>query len=226
MRPVPHITSIAPASIDANTTSFTLTITGTNFDASSLAYWYGSPLPTVVVSQTQITATVAPTSVPTGGVYQVQVFTPETVPEQYDGGLSNIINFTAALDPTTAAELVCNQIDDYRKVYVNQFFTYAGTQWSCDYESTRNLMGVNILSILNGGNLPPGVTWRDAHNTDHPNVTGAFMGGMASSMLKFGMICYQVAWYHKGVVRTLTSTEAIFAYDYHSVGWPDPNVQQ
>lgn len=223
MNPVPKITSISPVEAQANNTTFTLTITGTGFASSSLAYWNGSPLPTTVVNSTQITATVAPANIPAGGVYTVQVYTPETAPEDYDGGTSNIVNFQAILDVTTAQEYLVDQVDAYRNSIMTAYFTFDGTQWDCDADDVRNLMGINILSVLNGGNLPPGTVWRDAYNNNYP-ATAQFMGGMAASFLTFGVLNYNASWTHKANIRALTDTNAVLAYNY-TTGWPDPTVQ-
>lgn len=220
----PVITAISPTTADANGTSFTITVIGSNFDATSLVYWNGSPLSTVVISVGSLTATIQPANIPKGGQYSVQVYTPPSEPFESDGGASNLVTFSASMTVAEAQEYMCDLVDGKRATIVAGFFTYSGTQWACDYESTRNLIGVNILSMLNGGNLPPGITWRDYYNNNHDNVTGAFMGGMAASMLTFGTIAYQVSWYHKTNIRALTSTAAVLAYDFSGV-WPDPNVQ-
>ena len=224
MNPKPSILAISPTTFDANGTSFTLAVVGSNFVATSIVYWNGSPLSTTVVSSGSLTATIQPTNIPKGGQYSVQVYTPPSEGFEGDGGASNIVTFSASMTAAEAQEYMCDLVDAKRATIVAGFFTYSGTQWACDYESTRNLIGVNILSMLNGGNLPPGITWRDYYNNNHNNVTGAFMGGMAAAMLTFGTIAYQVSWYHKSNIRALTSSAAVLAYDF-SGGWPDPMVQ-
>ncbi len=224
MNPKPAITAISPTTADANGTAFTLTVVGSNFAAQSIVYWNGSPVPTAVISQGSLTATIQPSNMPIGGQYSVQVYTPPSEGFEGDGGASNIVPFSANMTAAEAAEYMCDLVDAKRAAVVGGFFTYSGTQWACDYESTRNLIGVNILSMLNGGNLPPGVTWRDYYNNNYPNVTPAFMGGMAAAMLTFGTIAYQASWYHKANIRALTSTAAVLAYNF-SAGWPDPMVQ-
>lgn len=223
MNPKPSISSISPNECEANSVSFALTVNGSNFVASSLVYWNGSPLATVVVSQTQMTATVAPANIPVGAVYNVQVYTPETAPEDYDGGLSNIIEFQAILSVADAREYMIDRVDAHRNSLITGFFTFAGTQWDADADDTRNLMGINLLSVLNGGNLPPGTMWRDRYNNNFP-ATAMFMGGMAASFLTFGVINYNVSWVHKANIRALTDTAAVMNYDY-TTGWPDPMVQ-
>lgn len=56
----PGITSLSPNSSPycANTTDFTLTLTGTGFTNDSVVNWNGSPRPTAMTSSTQLTATI------------------------------------------------------------------------------------------------------------------------------------------------------------------------
>lgn len=56
--PVPTVTSISPASIDAGGPSFTLTVTGTGFVAYSRIMWNGYQLSTTLVDSSTLTATI------------------------------------------------------------------------------------------------------------------------------------------------------------------------
>jgi len=93
MNPKPMITAISPTTADANGTSFTLTVVGSNFVATSVVYWNGSPLTTVVIGTGTLTSTIQPSNMPIGGQYSVQVYTPPSESFEYDGGLSNAIIF-------------------------------------------------------------------------------------------------------------------------------------
>ncbi len=224
MHPIPTITAISPTIADANGTAFTLTVVGSNFVAPSVVYWNGSPLTTVVISSGSLTATIQPSNMPIGGQYSVQVYTPPSEPFEYDGGLSNAIIFSANMTAAEAQEYMCDLVDAKRTALTNGFFTFNSTQWNCDYDSTRNLMGVNILILLNSGNCPPGLTWRDMYNNSVPAST-PLLAGLASEFLKFGVYAYEASWAHKSNIRTLTSTASVLAYDYADSLWPDPTVQ-
>lgn len=55
---VPTLTSISPTKAAVGSPAFTLTLNGTNFAAGAVAYFGSDPLPTTVVSETQLTAQV------------------------------------------------------------------------------------------------------------------------------------------------------------------------
>jgi hypothetical protein len=54
----PTLTSLDPTTIAAGGAGFTLTVTGTNFDASSVVRWNGAARPTTFVSATQLQAAI------------------------------------------------------------------------------------------------------------------------------------------------------------------------
>lgn len=99
--PVPTLVSISPSSVTAGASTFTLTVTGSNFINSSTVKWNGSPLTTTYISGTQLTATVNSSLVGAAGTAGVTVFT--TVP---GGGTSGIINFTINPIGTTAKKFL------------------------------------------------------------------------------------------------------------------------
>jgi len=123
-----------------------------------------------------------------------------------------------------AQEDMCDLVDARRTALTNGFFTFNGTQWNCDYDSTRNLMGVNILILLNSGVCPPGLTWVDMYNNSVPAST-PLLAGMAEEFLKLGVTAYEASWAHKANIRALTSTASVLAYDFADTLWPNPMVQ-
>jgi hypothetical protein len=76
--PFPNITSISPASIYVNSPTTKITINGTGFLSSTLAYLQssGTALPTTYVSATQITAFVPDTSLTSTGTVYLYVANP------------------------------------------------------------------------------------------------------------------------------------------------------
>ena len=92
--PVPTTTSLSPTSTTAGSAQFTLTVNGTNFVASSVVNWNGSPRTTSFVSANQITATIPTTDVVATGTAAVTV-----VNATPGGGTSNAQTFTIATPP-------------------------------------------------------------------------------------------------------------------------------
>ncbi|HLV79128.1 MAG TPA: hypothetical protein VKT32_02570 [Chthonomonadaceae bacterium] len=74
--PVPVVTGIQPASVNAAGPAFTPTVTGSCFLGSSVIHWNGSALTTTVVSSGKLTATVPASDITTPGTAQITVVTP------------------------------------------------------------------------------------------------------------------------------------------------------
>ena len=89
--PAPTLTN--PGAVVAGV-PMVLTLTGTNFVSSSVAYWNGSPHTTTYVNPTQIKVTLTSADVATVGTAQLNVVTPAP-----GGGSSNIVAVTIAPAP-------------------------------------------------------------------------------------------------------------------------------
>ena len=76
LNPAPVLTAISPLTVIPGSGAFTLTATGTNFSASSMVEWNGSPRTTTFVSATQLTAQIMASDVASGGSANLTVFTP------------------------------------------------------------------------------------------------------------------------------------------------------
>jgi len=129
-----------------------------------------------------------------------------------------------SLNVQQAQELVTNWIDDYRADLCGNYFTFNDHQWDCDQQSINNLTGINVLSLLNGGNLPAGTEWRD-HNNNYVVVTGQYMAQMANSYFAFVTLAYKASWTHKSNVLALNDPILVQDYNWQSSLWPDPNTQ-
>ncbi|MBB4601163.1 hypothetical protein HNQ93_001476 [Hymenobacter luteus] len=90
--PVPTITTLSPATAPAGNPSFTLTVTGTGFVARCVVNFNGVPLPTTLVSATQLTATVPASAIATVGSYPVSVTNPSP-----GGGTSAAVPFSVTV---------------------------------------------------------------------------------------------------------------------------------
>jgi uncharacterized repeat protein (TIGR01451 family) len=74
--PVPSLISISPAFAQAGSTSFTLTVNGSNFVAGSAVELNSTPLPTAFISASKLTATVDATYVSSMGWSWINVTSP------------------------------------------------------------------------------------------------------------------------------------------------------
>lgn len=107
--PVPAITTLSPTSVEANSTTFTLTVNGTGFAPSSQVEFGGIPRNTIFLSQNQLTTLVNPNEIPISGTVNVTVFSPAP-----GGGTSNTVTLVitpnalpvpqiSSISPTTVA---------------------------------------------------------------------------------------------------------------------------
>ncbi len=86
--PVPFLGNMTPAIADAGGSTFTITVNGSGFLASSTVYWGATALMTQFVSSTQLTATVTAADIATPGATAVNVQTPAP-----GGGTSDVLQF-------------------------------------------------------------------------------------------------------------------------------------
>ena len=89
--PQPSVSTLAPSSVVAGGSGFTLTVNGAGFVASSVVRWNGSDRPTSFISAGQLSATISTADVTTAGTATVTVFTAAP-----GGGTSNAATFTIA----------------------------------------------------------------------------------------------------------------------------------
>lgn len=99
--PVFGLLSVLPTSVSAGGPSFTLTVRGVLFVASSVVQWNGSARPTTFVSSTQLTAQISAADIAAVGTAQVTVLNPAS-----QGGTSNALPVSIA-----APEAVSFQIN-------------------------------------------------------------------------------------------------------------------
>ena len=85
----PVITALNPGSAIAGGPAFTLHVSGTSFELSSVVQWNGSPRPTQFVSPTDLTASIPGSDIVTSGSVPITVSTPGR-------GTSNVLSFTVS----------------------------------------------------------------------------------------------------------------------------------
>ena len=104
---VPVLTSISPNTAVAGSSSFTLTVTGTDFISGSVVNWNGSALVTTFINPTQLTAIVPATNISAGGTAAITVFTPlpgggTSTAQTFTITANNPVPVLSSLSPSTA----------------------------------------------------------------------------------------------------------------------------
>jgi hypothetical protein len=92
--PIPRITTISPATVQAGSADFTLTVNGSGFVNSSVVRINGVNLTTTFVSATQLTAQVKSADIANAGAATINVFTPPP-----GGGMSNAAILQISVPP-------------------------------------------------------------------------------------------------------------------------------
>jgi uncharacterized protein (TIGR03437 family) len=101
--PVPTLTSLDPTSAVISSAAFTLTVNGTNFNATSIVRWNGADRTTTLKSATQLEAAITMADIAAAGSASVTVFNPAP-----GGGTTTALSFAInnpvptlfSLDPT------------------------------------------------------------------------------------------------------------------------------
>ncbi len=97
----PALTSLAPATIQAGWSTFTLAVRGTHIPPQARVTWNGVPLESFVVNSTEIHATVSSSYVAEEGSAEVRVETPMPDPRT-----SNAMPFTIFSRPASSVDLL------------------------------------------------------------------------------------------------------------------------
>lgn len=116
------VTSVSPASVEVGGQGFTLTVSGSNFEAGSQVLWNSTALPTTYVSSTSLQAAVAAGALAVAGTAQVAVSTPGL-------GTTTALPFTIADAQVLTTQLVPNDIvwDPVHQVIYASLPSTAGT---------------------------------------------------------------------------------------------------
>lgn len=148
--PLPTITTLAPTTAQSGGAAFLLTINGTNFIASSVANWKGSPRVTTLVNSTQLTAAITATDLTTSGVSAITVVNPTP-----GGGTSNSVNFTVtdfSITPTPATQTVtAGQSANYTLGTAT-----VGGAFTGNVTFTNSALPVGVTATFNPASVAPG----------------------------------------------------------------------
>lgn len=119
-----------------------------------------------------------------------------------------------------AQERMKELINQYRMIWMNDYFTYDGKQWDCDDQGVVNILATVLMGIIGGQQLPPNAVFRDRDNVNHP-VDFMYMVVMALTCFQFKQAVYQTSWELKNQIDSLTNVEEVLAFAYEDSNiWP------
>ncbi len=180
--PAPTLNTVAPSSVIAGSTAFTLAVNGTNFIAASEVRWNGVARTTTFVSATQLTAQIAAADIATAGTAQLSVFTPTP-----GGGTSRQLPFTISAVPQNPAPVLTTVIPSAYVVGGPAFtLTVLGTgfiqgsqvRWNGSARTTTYVSATNLTATITASDV---ATMQPVQVT----VFTAAPGGGASSAQSF-----------------------------------------
>jgi trimeric autotransporter adhesin len=129
--PIPNVTSLSPPSVYANSPTTTVTINGSGFVSSSLAYLQNgnTPLPTTYVSATQIKTQVPDTVLGTTGTIYLYVSNP-----QPGGGVGSatlqVVGGEPSIGSVSPASIVAGTASEPILIDGQNFMSGAKVQWN------------------------------------------------------------------------------------------------
>ena len=139
---VPLLLSLSPDHATAMGTGFTLTVSGANFNSSSVVLWNGGVRTTTLVSSTQMTAAIGAQDIAKQGLAEVSVVNLSPSPGTAAGMPFAIISGNPIIATITGVSIA----DDYAMTATGaDFVSYSVVQWNQDSLSTA-YVGPGILS--------------------------------------------------------------------------------
>jgi hypothetical protein len=146
--PVPATTGLSPNLVQAGAAGFTLTVTGTNFVASSVVRWNGANRATTFVSATQLTAAIPAADVAVAGTPQVTVANPAP-----GGGTSNpqtftILNPVPTIDGLSPASAVVGGSGFTLTVTGTNFVTSSVVRWNGVDRATTYVSATQLRAVI------------------------------------------------------------------------------
>jgi hypothetical protein len=88
---------------------------------------------------------------------------------------------------------------------------YAGSLFDADAKAQRNVSAW-MVSVASGVPVPPGFSWRDHENTDHP-ADAAFIVGLGGAITVRGTQLYQTSWQKKAALASMTTAVEVDEFD-------------
>lgn len=130
--PIPNVTTLSPASIYFGSPATTITINGTGFIPSSVAYFQNSPLPLTptYVSATQIKAQVPAADLAQAGTYQLYVSNAAPGGGSSTGTNLQVVSLEPTVNSVSPASVVAGTNPGPIVLTGNNFMTGATVQWN------------------------------------------------------------------------------------------------
>jgi hypothetical protein len=148
--PGPTITSLSPASVYQNSAATTVTITGSGFLSTSLAYFgYGTPLATTFVSATELKAVVPASDLSSTGTYAIAV-------TNANGSTSsnfNIVGLDPIVQSVSPSSLVAGNAATSIILSGSNFQTGAKVLWNGTALTTTYLSSGQLQAQASAANL-------------------------------------------------------------------------
>jgi len=176
----PAITALSPGSAPAGSPGFTLTVTGSGFDASGVVQWNGAARATTPASSTQLAAAIPSTDVATAGTASVTVASSAGMSNALTftiggGGIDNPVPMATSLTPPTAA---AGGAAFTLTVTGSNFVSASVVQWNGSDRPTTFVSGTQLSASIGAADLATAGTAAVRVVTPAP-------GGGASSTLTF-----------------------------------------
>ena len=97
-----------------------------------------------------------------------------------------------AMDLPTAIEFASDLVNNFRDALMYDHFSFMGHRWNSDRNSLGNLIGINVLVVEAGGQLPPGFVYRDYDNNNVP-MTATQLGQLGGAAFQFLTAVYMTS---------------------------------
>jgi hypothetical protein len=196
--PVPTITTLLPTSATAGGAAFTLTVNGTNFNASSVVNFNGTAKTTTLVNATQITAAIAAPDVAAAGQVNVTVTNPAPGGGTTTNQVFPIVSFaltqatstTLQITTGTPASVVLNLTTTPANVALPADVNYtcavpaslSGTTCALNPVKTAagSISGSTTLMITTTANIPPPPQQRNPWTPYLPWATATVLAGLTA----------------------------------------------
>jgi len=179
--PTPSLFSLSPSSATTGASDLTLTVTGSNFIATSVVRWNGLERPTTFVSSTALTAAIPAADIASAGTANVTVFNPAP-----GGGASSAATFTvnnpapsiSSLSPSTGG---AGGPAFTLSVIGSNFVPGSVVQWNGLERATTFVSSTALTAAIPAGDVADG-------GIVEVSVFNAAPGGGTSSAVSFTIV--------------------------------------
>lgn len=176
----PQITSISPTSIDAGSGTFTLSVDGAGFIATSVVQWNGSARPTTFVSSNQLQAAISAADIATAGTATIAVVTPGA------SGIGNgpaftITNPSPALSSITPDGAPQGSASFTLTVNGSGFVNTSVVQWNSGARPTTFISSTQLTSAISAADVA-------TFGLSTITVTNPLPGGGTSNLIRFATL--------------------------------------